>query len=70
MKKFVEGDFGKQAVLECDGKEITLGNYGVLTSKLTEDLIGKDVKIVFLEEVKSKVKGHKPYKNFDVFYKE
>ena len=70
LLKIIEGDFGKQAVLLVDEKEITLGSYGVLTSKLTDDLVGKEVKIVFTEEVPSKVKGHKPYKNFDVFFKE
>lgn len=68
-KRVFNEEFGKQVVLTVDDKEVVLGAFGVLNSKLTDDLIGKTVKIVFIGEVASKTKGHKPYKNFEVYSK-
>lgn len=67
ITKSKQFDTNQYELLTSDGN-VTIGGYSALNSKITEDMIGKKLKIVYLGETKAK-KGGRMYKTFDVFVK-
>ena len=66
--KYENGNFGKQAVLLVDEKEVSIPSLSVLNSKLGKLEKGNRVKIVYTGEEKAEESG-RYYSTFDVFVK-
>jgi len=72
LLRIEKSKFGDSPILEVNNgetsEEIAIGSYTALAGKLTEEDIGKKVKIAYLGEVKGKT--GRLYMNFDVWKKE
>lgn len=69
LKGFKDSEYGRVAQLDDgSGELIDIGSFTALKTKLTEDMIGKAVKIVYNGEIRSKT--GRMYKDFSVYCKE
>lgn len=68
LKTIQKGDYGDQYIITTLKKDVTVGTYDVLKSKIKIEDVGKWIKIVYNGFVQSK-KTKSRYKDFDVFVK-
>lgn len=68
LKFISQGTYGNQYVIDTPDGDVTVGTYGVLSSKITKDAIGKWIKIEFKGNQKSPKTG-RIYHDFDVYLK-
>lgn len=62
-----KGEYGKQPVLQLDdGSKVTLPSKTVLENKISEDLVGKYIKVTYLGEEQSKKNKKWKYEDFKV----
>lgn len=65
-----EGQYGPlYDIQQANGETITLPSDTVLQTKLTKNLIGKEIKVEFVGLEKSTKRKGKDYKNYKVFTK-
>lgn len=65
-----ENDRGEEIqqlkITVADGSDVLIGSYTTLEGVFNEKDLNRPVKIEYVGETASKVKGHKPYMNFKV----